>query len=68
LLHFEMLPREIMLIGLSIALALFGKNSDQLTAEFTPSWRSALAATGLALLSLLYLNSTLSQVFIYRDF
>jgi alginate O-acetyltransferase complex protein AlgI len=68
LLQFEMLPRDLMLIFLSLGLACFGKNSDELTAEFTPSWRTAVAATALGLISLLYLNSTLSKVFIYRDF
>lgn len=68
LLQFEMLPRDLLLIFLSVGLACFGKNSDQLTSEFTPSWRSAIAAAALGLVSLLYLNSTLSKVFIYRDF
>jgi alginate O-acetyltransferase complex protein AlgI len=68
LLQFEMLPRDWMLILLSVGLACLGKNSDELTSEFTPSWRSAIAATALGLISLLYLNSTLSKVFIYRDF
>ena len=67
-LHFELMPRDLALICLSMALACLGKNSDQLASEFTPSWRSAMAATALGLVSLLYLNSTLSKVFIYRDF
>ncbi|MGA7401389.1 MAG: MBOAT family O-acyltransferase [Candidatus Sulfotelmatobacter sp.] len=67
-LHFELIPHDLLLIGLGMALACLGKNSDQLTTEFTPSWRNAIAATALGLVSLLYLNSTLSKVFIYRDF
>jgi hypothetical protein len=61
-------PRDLLLLALGMVLACFGKNSDELTQEFYPSWRSAIAATALGLISLLYLNSTLSKVFIYRDF
>jgi alginate O-acetyltransferase complex protein AlgI len=67
-LHFEHTMRDLLLILVCMALACLGKNSDQIAEEFTPSWRSALVATGLGLVSLLYLNSTLSKVFIYRDF
>lgn len=66
--HFQMIPHDLFLICIGMALACLGKNSDQLTGEFTPSWRTAAAATALGLVSLLYLNSTLSKVFIYRDF
>jgi alginate O-acetyltransferase complex protein AlgI len=66
--HFEVVPRDLLLLALGMVLACFGKNSDELTQEFYPSWRSAIAATALGLISLLYLNSTLSKVFIYRDF
>jgi D-alanyl-lipoteichoic acid acyltransferase DltB (MBOAT superfamily) len=67
-LHFHLIPRDLFLIGLGMVLSCLGKNSDELTNEFSPSWRTALAATALGLLSLFYLNSTLSKAFIYRDF
>ncbi len=67
-LHVELLPRDILLIVVCMALSCLGKNSDQFMDEFVPSWRSALVAAGLGLVSLVYLNSTLSNVFIYRDF
>ncbi len=68
LLHPELIPRDVLLIFVCMAMACLGKNSDQITEKFTPSWRSALVTAGLALVSLVYLNSTLSKVFIYRDF
>ena len=67
-LHFGLIPRDLLLICICMALACLGKNSDQIADEFTPSWRSAVAAAALGLVSLVYLNSTLSKVFIYRDF
>jgi D-alanyl-lipoteichoic acid acyltransferase DltB (MBOAT superfamily) len=67
-LHFQLIPRDLFLIGLGMMLSCLGKNSDELTKEFSPSWRTALAAAALGLLSLFYLNSTLSKTFIYRDF
>jgi alginate O-acetyltransferase complex protein AlgI len=67
-LHLKLVPRDLLLICLGMALSCLGKNSDELTSEFSPSWRTALVATGLGLLSLFYLNSTLTKAFIYRDF
>jgi D-alanyl-lipoteichoic acid acyltransferase DltB (MBOAT superfamily) len=67
-LHFQLIPRDLFLIVLGMLLSCLGKNSDELTKEFSPSWRTALAAAALGLLSLFYLNSTLSKTFIYRDF
>jgi alginate O-acetyltransferase complex protein AlgI len=67
-LHVELIPRDLLLIVACMLLACLGKNSNQITEEFTPSWRNALVTAGLSLVSLVYLNSTLSKVFIYRDF
>jgi alginate O-acetyltransferase complex protein AlgI len=67
-LHFDLIRPDLLLIAVCMALACLGKNSDQLTEKLVPSWRTAFAAVVLALVSLVHLNSTVSRVFIYRDF
>jgi alginate O-acetyltransferase complex protein AlgI len=51
----------------ALASALW-KNSDELAAAFQPTWRRALATAGMLLVSVLYLNSTITKQFVYFNF
>lgn len=53
---------------LGTILAFWGKSSDQLVRDFAPSYRSAAGIAALATVSWLFMNSNISQQFVYFKF
>jgi len=49
-------------------IAFFGKSSDQLAREFEPTYGNVFAFSALTVVSLLFMNSTVSQQFVYFKF
>lgn len=50
------------------AVALFGPNSNELASRFKPSWRWVAVCAAALVLSVVYLNTSATKGFIYRDF
>lgn len=50
------------------AVALFGPNSNELAGRFKPSWRWVLLCAAVLVLSFVFLNTSATKGFIYRDF
>lgn len=51
-----------------IGTALVGKSSDEIVAEFKPTWRGAIAVAACLLLGLFYMNSNVAKPFVYFGF
>ena len=51
-----------------VLIVFLSRSSDQLQREFTPSWKNAVTAATLLLLSMLYLNSNVVRPFVYFAF
>lgn len=48
--------------------AFWGPSSDQMVREFRPGYRSAFGIAGLTIVAWLFMNSNISQEFVYFKF
>lgn len=62
-------PAELLLaMLLGTAMLFMKKNSNQIVKEFQPSWKNLSWVSASAVISVIYLNSTIARGFLYRDF
>ena len=66
--HSSLTGSDYVLLLAGVCFACLGRNSDSIAEESSFSWHSVAATAALALACLIFLNSTLSKGFIYRDF
>ncbi|HEV2578970.1 MAG TPA: MBOAT family O-acyltransferase [Acidobacteriaceae bacterium] len=53
---------------LGVIVAFYGRGSDQIARELKPGYRDALSVAGIFLVALIFMNSHISQSFIYFRF
>jgi alginate O-acetyltransferase complex protein AlgI len=59
---------EIIIAVVAIIIVFFAPNSNKIPERFKPSTMAAVCLTGIILIGLLFLNSSVSREFIYFDF
>jgi D-alanyl-lipoteichoic acid acyltransferase DltB (MBOAT superfamily) len=59
---------NLVVLPFGIALAFFGKSSDELSREFTPSLTNAMALSGMFVACCLFMTFNSSQEFLYFKF
>ena len=55
-------------IALGIAVAFFGRSSEQMAQEFAPTWKTSLLSGAALAIAAVFMNSQISATFIYFKF